>query len=465
MNQVVILAGGHGKRMKASLPKPMLEVLDTPMLGWVIRACEKAGLSRICVVTGYKAQYVELYLNNRYRTALQPEQLGTGHAVMQAEKFMQEFTDGNTLVLCGDAPFMDSDTISGALRLHEEQENAVTVITAELDQTRGYGRILRGENGIAAIVEEKDATEAQRQVREVNSGAYWFRTKALLELLGGLSQSNAQGEYYLTDTIGLALERGMKASAYRTENPDVVLGANTRRDLLHLNEVARQRILDRHMDNGVNFVCTDGIIIGNDVEIGADTTILPGTILKGKTKIGAKCTIGPNCLIENCTIGERVTLNYVQAYESEIEDAVKAGPFVHIRPNTHLKNGVKIGDFVEVKNSTVGEQTAIAHLTYVGDSDVGKKVNFGCGTVTVNYDGMKKQRCVIGDNCFIGCNTNLVAPVKLGKGAYTAAGTTVTKDVPDYALAVERADLKVKEGYSLRKLRDKLFPPEDGGKR
>ena len=257
----------------------------------------------------------------------------------------------------------------------------------------------------------------------------------------------------------------MKASAYRTENPDVVLGANTRRDLLHLNEVARQRILDRHMDNGVNFVCTDGIIIGNDVEIGADTTILPGTILKGKTKIGAKCTIGPNCLIENCTIGERVILNYVQAYESEIEDAVKAGPFVHIRPNTHLKNGVKIGDFVEVKNSTVGEQTAIAHLTYVGDSDVGKKVNFGCGTVTVNYDGMKKQRCVIGDNCFIGCNTNLVAPVKLGKGAYTAAGTTVTKDVPDYALAVERADLKVKEGYSLRKLRDKLFPPEDGGKR
>ena len=160
-----------------------------------------------------------------------------------------------------------------------------------------------------------------------------------------------------------------------------------------------------------------------------------------------------------------MTLNYVQAYESEIEDAVKAGPFVHIRPNTHLKNGVKIGDFVEVKNSTVGEQTAIAHLTYVGDSDVGKKVNFGCGTVTVNYDGMKKQRCVIGDNCFIGCNTNLVAPVKLGKGAYTAAGTTVTKDVPDYALAVERADLKVKEGYSLRKLRDKLFPPEDGGKR
>ena len=377
MNQVVILAGGYGNRMKAAIPKPMLRVLDVPMLGWVIRACEKAGLSRICVVTGYKAQYIELYLGERYRTAYQAEQLGTGHAVMQAEKFIREFEDGNTLVLCGDAPFMDSETILQSLKQHTARENAVTVVTAELSDPKGYGRVLRSQSGIAAIVEEKDATDAQRAVKEVNSGAYWFRTKSLLELLGGLSQSNAQGEFYLTDTIGLAIERGMKASAYRTENTDVILGANTRKDLLHLNEVARQRILDQHMDNGVNFVCTDGVIIGNEVEIGAETTILPGTILKGKTKIGSKCTIGPNCLIENCTIGDQVMLNAVQAYDSVIEDAVKAGPFVHIRPNSHLKNGVKIGDFVEVKNSVVGEQTAIAHLTYVGDSDVGKKVNFG----------------------------------------------------------------------------------------
>lgn len=461
MNQAIILAGGHGNRMKAAIPKPMLRVLDVPMLGWVIRACEDAGLSRICVVTGYKAQYVELYLGDRYRTAYQAEQLGTGHAVMQAESFMREFEDGNTLVLCGDAPFMDSETITNALKLHETQENAVTVVTAELEDPKGYGRVLRGETGIAAIVEEKDATDAQLAVKEVNSGAYWFRTKSLLELLGSLSQSNAQGEYYLTDTVGLAIERGWKASAYRTDNADVVLGANTRKDLLHLNETARQRVLDAHMDNGVNFVCTDGVIIGNEVEIGAETTILPGTILKGKTKIGSKCTIGPNCLIENCTIGDQVTLNAVQAYDSVIEDAVKAGPFVHIRPDSHLKNGVKIGDFVEIKNSTLGEQTAVAHLTYVGDSDVGKKVNFGCGTVTVNYDGLTKNRCIIGDSCFIGCNTNLIAPVKLGKGAYTAAGTTVTKDVPEYALAVERADLKLKEGYSKKKLRSKLFPSDE----
>lgn len=461
MNQVVILAGGHGNRMKAEIPKPMLQVLDVPMLGWVLRACEKADLSRICVVTGYKAQYVEIYLNNRYRTALQKEQLGTGHAVMQAESFMKEFTDGNTLVLCGDAPFMDSETIRHALELHEESDSAVTVITAELDHPKGYGRILRTADGISGIVEEKDADDTQRAIREVNSGAYWFKTDKLLELLGGLSQSNAQGEYYLTDTVGLAIERGLKAAAYRTENTDVILGANTRKDLLYLNETARQHVLDRHMDNGVNFICTDGIIIGNEVEIAAETTILPGTIIRGKTKIGGKCIIGPNCLIENCTIGSHVKLNYVQAYDAVIDDAVKAGPFVHIRPDSHLKNGVKIGDFVEVKNSTVGEQTAIAHLTYVGDSDVGKKVNFGCGTVTVNYDGMTKARCVIGDNCFIGCNTNLIAPVELGKGAYTAAGSTVTKDVPDYALVVERADTKVKEGYSLKKLRGKLFPADE----
>lgn len=456
MNQVVILAGGHGSRMKSAIPKPMLEVLDVPMLGWVIRACEKADLRRICVITGYKSQFIELYLNDKYSTALQTERLGTGHAVMQAVPFLKEEILGNTLVLCGDAPFMDSETIEQARRLHEAQGNAVTVITAKLENPYGYGRILRSESGITAIVEEKDATDAQRKITEVNSGAYWFKTSDLIELLGGLSQSNVQGEYYLTDTVGLAISSGKKAGAYLSENNDVILGANTRKDLLHLNEIARQKVLDKHMDNGVNFVCTDGIIIGSDVEIGAETTILPGTILKGNTKIGSRSKIGPNCIIENCVVGEHVNLNYVQAYDSMIEDNVKIGPFVHIRPNSHIRSGVKIGDFVEVKNSIIGEQTAIAHLTYVGDSDVGKKVNFGCGTVTVNYDGIKKNRCEIGDNCFIGCNTNLIAPVKLGKGVYTAAGTTVTKNVPDYALAVERADLKMKEGYSLKKLKGKI---------
>ena len=234
MDQVVILAGGHGSRMKAAIPKPMLEVLGVPMLGWVVQACEAADLRNICVVTGYKSQFIEHYLNNKYKTVLQAERLGTGHAVMQAVPVLEENPDGNTLVLCGDAPFMDSETIQQAYQLHTAQGNAVTVITAKLDNPFGYGRILRSETGIAAIVEEKDATDAQRQIQEVNSGAYWFRTADLLTLLKGLSQSNVQGEYYLTDTIGLALEQGKKAGAYLTDNTDVVLGANTQIGRAHV---------------------------------------------------------------------------------------------------------------------------------------------------------------------------------------------------------------------------------------
>lgn len=465
MNKAVILAGGQGKRMKADIPKPMLEILDVPMLGWVTRACEDADVSDICVITGYKAEYIEHYLNGKYETALQSERLGTGHAVMQAEKFLKKDTSGNTLVLCGDAPFMDAETIKDALELHNAHNNSVTVITAELENPYGYGRIIRSEkDGIAEIVEEKDATFAQKKIKEVNSGAYWFKTADLLEFLSQLAPQNAQGEYYLTDTISIAISSGKRAGVYLTENTDVILGANTRKDILNLRENARQKILEKHMDGGVDFISTDGVIIGMDVEIEPATVIQPGTILKGRTKIGSHSKIGPNCLIDNTVIGQHCKLNAVQAYDSVIEDNVKIGPFVHIRPNSHIKSGVKIGDFVEVKNSVVGEQTSIAHLTYVGDSDVGKKVNFGCGTVTVNYDGISKERCVIGDSCFIGCNTNLIAPVKLGNGVYTAAGSTITKDVPDYALAVERGQMKVKEGYSLRKLKTRLFADKDKDK-
>lgn len=455
MDNVIILAGGQGKRMKADMPKPMFKVLGEPMLEWVIKSCEKANLSNICIVKGYRADIIDDYINGKYETALQSERLGTGHAVMQAVPFMKKNLDGNTLVLCGDAPFIDEDTIKKSLELHNRENNSITVITSMIDNPCGYGRIVREGNCITSIVEEKDATIEQKQIHEVNSGAYWFKTADLIEALGELTQNNSQGEYYLTDTVFIAINKGRRANAYLSENPNVVLGANDRKGLLELNTIARMEVINRHLENGVEFTCLDGITIGRDVKIGLGTEIKKGCILMGDTVIGENCVIGADTELSDTQVGDNTILNHVIANQSVVGNNVKIGPYVQLRPNSKICDGVKIGDFVEIKNATIGENTAVAHLTYVGDSDVGKNVNFGCGCVTVNYDGKVKNRCTIGDNCFIGCNTNLIAPVKLGKGVYTGAGSTITKDVPDYALAIERANFHTVENYSIRKLGDK----------
>ena len=456
MNKAVILAGGQGKRMKADMPKPLFKVLGEPMLEWVISACEEAGIDDICIVKGFKGEMIDEYLHGRYETVLQSERLGTGHAVMQAIPFLSDDESGNTLVLCGDAPFIDADTIRNALVIHNMQKNAATVITAELDDPHGYGRIIRTATGISGIVEEKDADDAHKAIKEVNSGAYWFNTAQLINLLGQITNNNAQNEYYLTDTISLAIANGLNAGAYKSENAQIIRGANDRKDLLELNDYARMNVIEKHLENGVEFLCTDGIIIERSTKIGAGTQILPGTIIRRGTIIGENCKIGPNTMIERCEIGNNTTLYTVQAFDSQIGKDVSIGPYAHIRPNTIIEDGTKIGDFVELKNSSIGKKTAIAHLAYIGDSDIGQRVNIGCGTVTVNYDGIEKRRCEIGDNSFIGCNTNLIAPVKLGKAVYTAAGTTVTKDVPDYALAIDRGNMKINEGYTIRKLKSQI---------
>ncbi|MBR1592213.1 MAG: bifunctional UDP-N-acetylglucosamine diphosphorylase/glucosamine-1-phosphate N-acetyltransferase GlmU [Ruminococcus sp.] len=452
MNKAVILAGGQGKRMKADMPKPLFKVLGEPMLEWVISACENSEISDICIIKGFRGEMIDEYLSGRYETALQAERLGTGHAVQQAIPFLEKDTDGNTLVLCGDAPFIDSETINQSLMLHEQNNNSVTVITAELENPSGYGRIIRSKNGISGIVEQKDATQEQRNIKEVNSGAYWFRTADLISLLGKLENNNAQKEYYLTDTISIAISEGKNAGAYKSSNPDIIKGANNRKDLLELNTYARNMVIEKHLENGVEFVCTDGIIIERDVEIGVGTQILPSTVLRKGTKIGENCIIGSNTVIEGCTVGDNVIMNNVQAYGSVIESNSEIGPYVHIRPESRICEGAKISDFVEIKNSTIGRKTAVAHLVYIGDSDIGKKANIGAGTVTVNFDGISKSRCTVGDYAFIGSNTNLIAPVNLGKAAYTAAGTTITRDIPDYALAIGRGELKIKEGYTRKKL-------------
>ena len=446
----IVLAAGDGKRMRSSKPKVMCEVLGDPMIDWVLDSIDGAGIpaENTGVIVGNGADTVKAFLAKKgsYRTFMQTERKGTGHAVMQAAEMLK--AGENVLILCGDAPFVDSGTITAALTEHIHGGNDVTVVTADMPDPASYGRIRRDEDGaFIGIVEKKDCTLSQLGITEVNSGVYWFRAEALADALPKLTDDNAAGEFYLTDTVGIIRANGGKLGTYTAGDTNIVMGANSRAELMQLNIIAKMQVIAKHLDEGVEFVSTDGIIIGRNVEIGQDTLILPGTILRGNTVIGENCTIGPNSLIENCRIGNGVTLNNVQAYDSRVCDRVKAGPFVQLRPGTILHDGVKIGDFVEVKNSEIGVNTAIAHLTYVGDSDVGKGVNFGCGCVTANYDGINKYRTKIGDYAFIGCNTNLIAPVEIGENATTAAGSTITRTVPADSLAVERSQTKIIENW------------------
>lgn len=448
----IILAGGAGKRMKSEKPKVLCEVLKKPMLGWVLDAAEQFGFDRIAVVTGFKHEQTEEYIRSRggnTEVFFQPEQKGTGDAVSRAAELIND-TD-MVCVLNGDAPFIDAKTIGNALSFMKTSRANVTVISAEIPDPTGYGRIIREGGFFTAIREQKDCSPEEEKICEVNSGAYWFLSDMLAEALPKLRSDNAAGEYYLTDCVELI----GNAAAYASENPDIVLGANSRCALYELNETARKNVLYRLMDEGVGFISLDGIIIAPDVKIGIDTTILPNTVILGKTVIGAGCEIGANSHIEDCTIGNNVVLNNVQAYSSVVEDNVKIGPFAQLRPGTTIRKGVKIGDFVEIKNSDIGENTAVAHLTYLGDSTVGRGVNFGCGCVTANYDGINKYRTEIGDHAFIGCNTNLIAPVKVGENATTAAGSTITKEVPANSLAVERGQVRVIENWGKNALRKK----------
>lgn len=452
MKCAIILAGGKGTRMKSDMPKVMCEVLFQPMLHYVIKAVKEADCERLCVVTGYRHEIVEEYLDSDIETAYQNPQLGTGHAVMMARAFIEKHKNDEILILNGDGPLMDADTINKAYAYHRENENSITLVSAIVEETAGIGHIKRDENGtLLRIVEHKDATEEEKQIKESNAGVYWFNGNDLLYAISNLTNNNAQNEYYLTDCLEILIKQGKNAGAYVCENSEVILGANDRKQLNNLNTIMRRNINDAHMINGVNIPCTDGVMIGMDVKIGIGTTILPNTIILGDTVIGENCTIGPNSYIKNGKIGNGVVLDNVKLTDSEVEDGVDCGPFVQVRAGSRLCKGVHIGDFVEVKNSVVGEGTKCAHLTYIGDSDVGKNVNFGCGTVTVNYDGKNKHRCRIGDNVFLGCNTNLIAPVEIGDYAFTAAGSTITEDVPENALAIARARQTNKEDWVLKK--------------
>lgn len=435
----VILAAGKGTRMKSQLPKVLHTVGGKPMVQHVIAAARACGAERILAVVGYGAAQVREVLPPDVACVLQEQQLGTGHAVAQVQSQLADFS-GTVLVLCGDTPLLTGDLLTALYTAHTQAQAAATVLTACLDDPAGYGRVLRAADGaVSRIVEEKDATPEQRQVQEVNTGIYCFAKEALFDALAQVDRQNRQGEYYLTDVIQILRGRGAKVWAQTAPDPAATLGVNSRAQLAVAERVLRQRKLAAVMDSGVTIMDPASTFIDAEVTIGADTVIYPYTWLEGRTVIGSDCRIGPGTRLTDVTVGDGAALQFTYAHECRVGDAATIGPYVHLRPHTDLAARVHVGNFVEVKNSTVGVGSKIPHLSYMGDTDIGAGVNIGSGTITVNYDGRKKHRTVIEDHAFVGCNTNLVAPVRVGAGAYIAAGSTITDDVPAQALGIARA--------------------------
>ena len=443
----VILAAGMGTRMKSKMPKVLHKVCGKPLSKWVIDASKAAGADTVCAVVGHKAETVKEVLGDVCEFALQAEQKGTGHAVMQAIDVIKN-SKGEVVILNGDTPLITAETINKAIEYHKNNGNQATVITAILDDATGYGRIVRDNDGsVLKIVEQKDASEEEKKLHEVNSGMYVFDAQALVYALDKITPNNAQGEYYLTDTLEILLSAGKKIGGYAISDNDEIRGINDRVQLNEAEKIMQKRINEYHMRNGVTMRNPESVYIEDGVEIGNDTEICQNVTIKSGTKIGSDCVIGSGSMLDRAVIHDGVDVLSSVILESEVDEGTHVGPFAYIRPNCHVGKEVKVGDFVELKNSNIDDGTKISHLTYIGDSDVGKRVNFGCGTVTCNYDGKKKYRTTIGDDCFVGCNTNFVSPINVGDGVYIAAGSTITEDIPENSVSIARARQVTKEGW------------------
>ncbi|MDD3243654.1 MAG: bifunctional UDP-N-acetylglucosamine diphosphorylase/glucosamine-1-phosphate N-acetyltransferase GlmU [Eubacteriales bacterium] len=434
--QVICLAAGEGKRMKSQLPKVLHGLCGLPMVEWALRAANAVDAHPILVVGHGREQVMEA-VGERAQFAVQAQQLGTGHAVMTAQGLLEPDTDC-VLVTAGDMPLLRPETV---LALQEKMSDGAdaAVLTARVADPFGYGRILRDAQGsVCGIVEERDATAQQKQICEINTSIYIFRASRLKEALLNLTCQNDQHEYYLTDAVGDLAARGCRVESLEAA-PGEAMGVNDRVQLAQAGEMLRRRINEAHMRAGVTLVDPQQTYIDADVTIGRDTVIWPGNYLTGNTSIGENCVLYPGSRIADSRIGSGVTVQSSVLTQASVDDGSTVGPFAYMRPKSAAGKNVKIGDFVEIKNATVGDGTKISHLTYVGDADVGQHVNLGCGVVFVNYNGKEKFRTQVEDDAFIGCNTNLVAPVHIGRGAYTAAGSTITQDVPDDTLGIARA--------------------------
>ncbi|QEK11075.1 bifunctional UDP-N-acetylglucosamine diphosphorylase/glucosamine-1-phosphate N-acetyltransferase GlmU [Crassaminicella thermophila] len=447
----VILAAGAGTRMKSKLPKVLHTVCGKPMVEHVIDVAEEVNANKKIVVIGHEAEQVKKAIEHRdVEFALQNEQLGTGHAVMQAENLIQD--KGYVLLLYGDTPLIKGDTVKKLINFHIEGNFQATVLTAEFENPTGYGRIIRDENGnVLKIVEEKDASEEEKNIKEINSGIYCYDAELLKKALKQLTNENKQKEYYITDVIEILNREGYKVGAYKLRDNTDIMGVNSRVQLAEAEKVMQERILLKLMEDGVTIIDPKNTYVEKNVKIGKDTVLYPGVILRGDTEIGEDCIIGHNCRIENSIIKEGVQIQSSTIVDSFVDEQCSIGPYAYLRPNSKLGKKVKIGDFVEVKNSTIDDESKASHLAYIGDAEVGKNVNIGCGVVFVNYDGKNKHKTIVEDNAFVGSNVNLVAPVVVRKRGYIATGSTITKEVPEGALSVARGKQKNIAGWVDRK--------------
>ncbi len=447
--RAIVLAAGKGTRMKSKLNKNLHLLCGKPLIRYPLDLARASGIEDIVVVIGNSAEEMRKTLGEEYRYAYQHQQLGTGHAVMQALDFIREEPTADYLILLGDGPLFSKESIK---RVLDSQKDAdLTLLTAIQEDPFGFGRVIRKGEEVREIVEERDATAEERAIKEVWTGIACFRGESLISALAELSNDNAQQEYYLTDTAKWLAAKGKKVRGVEAAAGYEMLGVNNRKQLAQAAELINAHYLDELMLAGVTIVDPRNTVIEPTVKIGQDTEILPGSYLRGDTVIGEGSVIGPYAYIENSHIGSETVVNRSSLYNAIVHDRVSIGPFAYLRPETVVMDEAKVGQFVEVKKSTIGKGSKVPHLSYVGDTEIGEHVNLGAGTIIVNYDGKHKHKTVIGDNVFVGCNANLIAPVTISSNTYIAAGSTITEDVPENALAIARAHQVNKEDWMTKR--------------
>ena len=445
------MAAGKSTRMKSSRPKAAHEICGRAIGRHIVDACFKAGIGRVVVVVGHEPEQVKQAIGEDVIYVTQHQQLGTGHAVMSAKDAFHGFA-GSLAVLPADTPLIRAESIRVMMESLETTGSAATLLTAVLDEAGSYGRIVRGGDGmVQEIREAKDANEDILAIREINTSIYAFNSSLLFPALDNITSENQQKEYYLTDVIGVFVKEGRQVTASVAEDWRECVGINTRVELAEATALMRQRILSGHMLAGVTILDPASVYIDSGVTIGQDTVIGPGTLLEGNTRIGANCEIGPYTRIKDCEISDCVKIEFSHLDQARVLSGVKMGPYARLRPGSVIEAGCKLGNFVEVKNSTLHEKVALGHLSYIGDAEVGSGTNIGAGAITCNYDGKTKHRTTIGEGAFIGSDTILNAPVTVGDGAFTASGSVVSKDVPPDALAISRPQLVIREGWAKRR--------------